>query len=201
MISLPYNLSSRVWDPSQPTTHYLSTGEIIQAEDDRAMVVPQRHFHLNDVPVGKALHLSLETDRTANWSYTLTNAQGHQRAYHGTPLEAANPPGAAHIEGVVSLAVWCGQPGVARKPQKPRAAPAINSPVRKAAIHVRKAAELVATRTLTQEDSDTRPAMRRRKVLGILRHSATSIAALDSLDGHAPPRTDLDVGWEVLRDD
>jgi len=100
----------------------------------------------------------------------------------------------------MSLAVWCGQPGVARKQQKPRQDPVMNSPVRKAAMHVRKAADLVATRTLTQNVEDG-PAIRRRKVLGLLHQSAQTIAALAPLDGHAPPRSDLEVGWEVLRQD
>jgi len=115
-------------------------------------------------------------------------------AYHGTAAEASNGKGASRIEGVLSLSVWCGLGGVARKAQKPRDDPGLPSPVRKANMHVKRAAELVAQRTLSQ--GVKAPAKGRRAVLNYLYECSESISALGEVGKHDPSRTDVKVFWD-----
>jgi len=196
MIVLPYNPSCSAWCSFLETTHYLSTGEIIPHNDPRALIMPTFHAHLNDIPIGKALALAAASPLGTVWTFTLTNGEGKQRAYHGTAAEASNGKGASRIEGALSLSVWCGLPGVARKAHKPREDPGLPSPVRKANMHIKRAAQLVAERTLSQ--GVAAPAKGRRAVLNYLYECSESISALGEVEAHDPSRTDVTVFWNVV---
>jgi len=194
MIVLPFTPTTSVWCPDLDTVHYLSTGDIIPSDDPRAVIHPPFHAHLNEVPIGKALALAAASPLGTVWAFTLTNTEGKQRAYHGTAAEASNGKGTSRIEGALSLSVWCGLPGVARKAQRPREDPGLPAPVRKANLHIKRAAELVAERTLSQ--GVAAPAKGRRAVLNYLYECSESISALGEVERHGPSRKDVKVFWE-----
>ena len=197
MIVLPYTDSASSWRPTDPTVHFLSTGETIESDDPRAAVVPSRHVHLNEVPIGKALSLA-SAEPLDTWAFTLTNAQGAQRCYHGTFAEASNGKGNSRIEGAVSLSVWCGLPGVARKQQSPRPDPGFTSPIRKVQKHLRKAGDIVATRCMSQPEVNGSYGNKSIQVLNAMFDAHEYVENLTELDPHAasrPPSNHNTVFW------
>ena len=196
MIALPYTAASRSYDPEKETEHFNSTGEVIPAED-----VPPfheaRHFHLNEVPLGKALALSKETADLDMWSFSLTTASGSQKVYHGYPTEARNARGGARIEGVVSLSTWAGQ--VARKPCKKRE---YGGERQEAQRLLRRAGALIGEACQTQAPSDSPHAscsqrfpMTRRRVQNELSELSDHIGNMGEVEPSAPRRTDRPVFW------